>query len=269
MKSIVSLFQSKQWILGLTPDQGCLVRLGGADHTVLMDVEHQFLVSPEQDAKFIEQLVAKAERGVALDLVLSDDWVRFAVIPPLPGGHYVALADMLCIAHDRLERLYGDMQGWQCVVDRPRYGLATLACALPVAWADMIATVAKARRCRIRGCRPAFAQAWNRLVAPQHASGAVAFVLRGAQGLTVGVFHAQPSRVGWTVARHLRIADGVDRADVVRQELIVAGESADMQQVWVSLVPDSRPSGAQGRWIDLSQSGRLSEGVALARLGGA
>ncbi|MFM9438390.1 hypothetical protein ACFDR9_005496 [Janthinobacterium sp. CG_23.3] len=157
-------FRSETVWLALCPDQvgGVRIRRGHAE--VLEPVCYQAASGEAPLAALLEAVRGWLERHAVarqrVNVLLSDRLVRYALLPfsamPLSEQEEAALLGA------RFEELYGEMPQWRVQADRPEYGKARIACAMPLALADGVAGLLAGAGARSGAVLPFFVACWNR-----------------------------------------------------------------------------------------------------------
>jgi len=111
-------------------------------------------------AAFETLLAQNLARPASIDILLSDHFVRYAVLawrPGLSGDEWQAYAQ-----HE-LERVFGAVSGRRLVRIAPaRRGAARIAAAIDAGLVDAVQAVGREHRCRIRSLEPNLCQVVNR-----------------------------------------------------------------------------------------------------------
>lgn len=106
-------------------------------------------------------LTAAGRSGAAVEAVLSDQFVRYALVPW--NRDLVSDAERRAFAAASFKQLFGAMaDSWQVTVDEQPAGKASFACAVDRGLLDAVRALCKANRLRLRGVQPLFAQRFNR-----------------------------------------------------------------------------------------------------------
>jgi len=108
------------------------------------------LLTPVTDTAMTRQEAVSALQQVAADvpagklrLILSNHFVRYAILPWQPGLY--SRSDWLALAQHAFKKRYGQAtEQWQITVDLHRYGEAVLACATDAALVDDIQQIGSA-----------------------------------------------------------------------------------------------------------------------------
>jgi hypothetical protein len=129
-------FRSESVWLALCPDQvgGVALRRGQARELGVVSCPPG--AAPQRCAPVLEALRAwLAQHDVAgkrVNVIISDSLCRYALIPFSPLALNAREEQALLAA--RFAELYGEMPDWRLQAERPAYGKARLACALPIAF---------------------------------------------------------------------------------------------------------------------------------------
>lgn len=164
-------------------------------------------------------LATAARGGAAVEMVLADQFVRYASVPW--NRDLVSDAERQAFAAASFKQLFGAMaDSWQITVDEQPAGKASFACAVDRALVESVRELCKANRLRLRSVQPLFAQRFNRnrhrITPPTCWVGSL-----DAGRLTL----AMRSEGSWTGIRSVRTADNstAELAIVLRQESAALG----------------------------------------------
>lgn len=151
-------------------------------------------------------LVAEGPRRLRLEILLSDRFVHYQVLPW--RGGIATRAEWRAYARHAFETVHGEMaRHWDMRIDVVPPGRESLACAIETALIDTLRGIAQQNHARIVSIRPNFianfgqrrgglrgAQFWFAVVQPRH-------VCLGAfrQGYWVGMRN-EPAAEGWRAA---------------------------------------------------------------------
>lgn len=164
-------------------------------------------------------LAAANSGGAAVEVVLADQFVRYALVPW--NRDLVNDAERQAFAAASFKQLFGAIaDAWQVTLDEQPAGKASFACAVDRALLESVRELCKANRLRLRGVQPQFAQRFNRnrhrITPPTCWVGSV-----DTGRLTL----AMRSEGNWTGIRAVRTADNstAELATVLRQESAALG----------------------------------------------
>lgn len=169
----------------------------------------------------VESLAAwleeRSPRGASASVVLSNRFVRFALVPW--SDEAVRPAEQMALAAACLEPRYGDMAGWTVRLDGGEYGRPRLACAVETALLEALREVFAKAGVRGTAVRPAFVAAWNRYGGelPQEAD--AAFVTMESQTLVVGARRGG----AWHSVRAVGVPDAAAVAGLLEREALLQG----------------------------------------------
>lgn len=164
----MSLSLRKRYTAHLAPGAVTLAELKGA----LRPRPHQRTVLPAPlDASWswadaVAQMDSHLEKfngsGGAIDIVVADTFLRYAVLPwsdELSGQQEVE-----ALARFRLEELFGpEVAAWDLVIDRQEFGCGGLVCAIAPGLPALLEERCAARKLTLRSLVPDFMERYNRL----------------------------------------------------------------------------------------------------------
>ncbi len=109
----------------------------------------------------LDSLLGKKEwQGALLRLVVSDHWVRYAMVPY--AASLSGAAERLAHARHVLAGIYGEIvSGWTVTLANTRPGLAQLACGMPNALMEDLRGVLARREVQLASLRPQLVSAYN------------------------------------------------------------------------------------------------------------
>lgn len=170
-----------------------------------------------------------AQHGFAprrIHAVVSDSFVRYALLPW--NDALLSKAEDRILQRAKFEELYGDMREWQVLADRQHFGQARIACAMPAALADGIATLCGAHGAKPGAVVPYFVACWNRWRRRiGEKSGLLVVVER--ENVVIGSFE----RGDWSGLRSLFVAASPQAvADIVFREKLLQGLGEKLP-VWI------------------------------------
>lgn len=164
-------------------------------------------------------LAAAGRGGAAVEVVLADPFVRYALVPW--NRDLVSDAERQALAAASFKQLFGAMADrWQVTVDEQPAGKASFACAVDRALIESVRELCKGNRMRLRSVQPFFAQRFNRnrhrITPPTCWVGSL-----DAGRLTL----AMRSEGNWTGIRTVRTVENstAELATVLRQESAALG----------------------------------------------
>lgn len=235
-------FRSETVWLALCPDQvgGVRVRHGKAQPLEPVCYQTEATSAEAPVVALLEAVRSWLERhGVArqrVNVLVSDRLVRYALLPfsamPLSEQEEVALLGA------RFAELYGEMAQWHVQADRPEYGKARIACAMPLALADGIAALLGQAGARGGAVVPFFVACWN-LWRRQGVgrNGLVAVV--ESDHVVIGSFGAD----GWSSLRSVFAATSETAlADLVFREKIMQGLDPALPVAVIGMPPGATAS---------------------------
>ena len=123
------------------------------------------------DATPIDTLIAALEadldgrqlrRGTQLECVVAGEGVRYRTVPWI--DELAAPAQRQLLAEQSFREAYGDIAlGWLVREHAPRFGCASLACALDASLIDRLAALAQSRGLKLASVQPSLMHAYNRV----------------------------------------------------------------------------------------------------------
>jgi hypothetical protein len=101
-------------------------------------------------------------RGTPLEFVVAGEGVRYRVVPWI--DELAAPAQRHRLAEQSFREAYGDVAlGWMVREHAPRFGCASLACALDASLIDRLAALAQSRGHKLASVQPSLMHAYNRV----------------------------------------------------------------------------------------------------------
>lgn len=165
-------------------------------------------------------LTEQGRRGASLRVVLSDHFVRYAMLPW--HGELVSRAERDSLARHLFADKYGAVsQDWHVQLAAPHYGQPTLACAIDAALRDALLALAAQHGMQLTSLQPRLAMACDTF-ASRLERDAVLFVHEA--GRLTGLV----SRDGvWQTVRSVRLGQGLWRDAWLTREVEVMGLPTD------------------------------------------
>lgn len=170
-------------------------------------------------------------RGAKTRLVLSNRFVRFALMPWAPTAD---AAEERELALACLESRYGDMAGWTPQLDRGRYGLPRLVCAIETELLEKAREALAAYGLRCDGIVPAFVAGWNRCrkgLSKELGAGAGVFAVVESDNLVMATCRAG----NWHSARATALRKGFREVPALLEREALLQGFADPLPAWVAL----------------------------------
>ncbi|UCH47050.1 MAG: hypothetical protein JSU95_13245 [Betaproteobacteria bacterium] len=167
----------------------------------------------------LSDVLAGLARTVSLDVVLSDHFLRYALVPW--SRNLVADSERLALARLTFSQIYGSMvDDWVVTVGEQKAGQAAFACAMDRGLLQALQELARRRSMRLRSLRTALGERINRH-RRRLRQNEFCFASLEPERLTLA-FH---SKAGWLAVRGRRLAAGAveQLPAVVRQEAAAAG----------------------------------------------
>lgn len=107
-----------------------------------------------------QPLLAELPAGSNLSVVVSNQWLRYKLLPAMPPMQSQAAS--LAIAREMFMETYGDAAGtWRIQLEPLPRGDSQFACAMDQALLEAIASMAEQSGCRLVSVQPAMMQAYN------------------------------------------------------------------------------------------------------------
>lgn len=205
-------------------------------------------------------LAALGSRAGSAAVVLSNHWVRYAVLPWQPSVTSVAEVDQLARLH--FEQRFGAVAaGWTVRTCDRGYGAAHLACAVDAALISSLQTCLAAHGVRLGALQPLLMAAYNE--ARREFKGDTAFAIVEAGRLCLGLL-----RQGRWIAIASR-RTGSDPGEVLEQELATLDTEAAPARLDVLLVGADTPWSAPPSRATRLLGGPQANGRSLAMCGAA
>lgn len=179
------------------------------------------------------ELLAAWGRSAFMDVVISDNFLRYALVPW--SESLINDAERMAFARLTFSRIYGSMaDDWVVALDEQRVGQASLASAIDPGLLQALQEVAIGRGVRLRSLRTALGERINRH-RRRLRDNEFCFASLEPGRLTLA-FH---DKDGWLAVRSRRIwADAVERLPaVLRQETAAAGANMGGTLYLVSELP--------------------------------
>lgn len=159
-----SLFD--QYVASLAPDALSLVRLKSGVKVKLVEKLHvKLAVSNHAQPWFsavaeLENLLMKSQRGMPLTIVLSNQFVRYNIIPAMPP--LTASDKIITVATHCFRENYGDIvDGWLIRVNSLPDGDTLIASAVDVALINALETLSKKYACKLKSIQPYLMSGFN------------------------------------------------------------------------------------------------------------
>ena len=152
------------WVVALTVRQiagVCRNRRGGIDNHFIQECPAITDGNCWQQAlDALSTWLTHKTRPVHLRLILSDQFVRYALIPWSPG--VTSPMEMERLGRAYLEQWHGTMENWQISIDHGEYGLPRLVCALPSAFQNALMKTLEQGNNQYAEITPYLVTCWNR-----------------------------------------------------------------------------------------------------------
>ncbi len=242
----MSLFRSEVIGLALAPG-GVAVARGGS-----------CLALPASDGDWPTGLAAvgtwlaaeRPRRGL-VRLLVSNSHVRICTVP-WPGRHLTTEQQLGWTAL-QFETAYGDMQGWQTVLDPGVYGQPRVACAMPAALVQQWHALCGRYRLGGGALQPYVVAAWNhwrRLARPGQFWGVaesdrIVWAHRGARGwasIHVAKAALDADNLPGLAVRELRLQDAAQDTALLLHQPGQGAPAAQAAQRWLALSPQQEPA---------------------------
>jgi hypothetical protein len=159
-----SLFD--QYVASLAPDALSLVRLKSGFGVKLVEKRHVVLaVSNHAQAWFsavteLEKLLMKSQRGMPITIVLSNQFVRYNIIPAMPA--LTASDKIITVATHCFRENYGDIvDGWLIRVSPLPDGDTLIASAVDAALFNALEALSKKYGCKLKSIQPYLMSGFN------------------------------------------------------------------------------------------------------------
>jgi hypothetical protein len=232
----VSRWSAERLRIGLGPDRVDCVRLGPwPRRRVLRRSGAPFTARPPEPAwqpaldVLDESLGAVASRGDAVELRLSNRWVRYGVLPWHAG--VTGSAELEQLARLRFEQHHGNaVAGWTIRCCDDGFGRPLLACAIDTALLEALQERLAAHGLRLASLQPLLMAAFNDWRRRLGQSAALALV--EADRLCLAAF--EHGRWVEVISRRC----GADIAATVEQEIATLPLQQAPQQLGVALIGD-------------------------------
>ncbi len=155
-----------QYVASLTLDSVSLVRLKSGFKTKLVEKLHvECAVSNHAQpwlsaVAALEKLLMKAQRGLPITVVLSNQFVRYIIIPAMPP--LTASDKIITVATHCFRENYGDIvDGWLIRVNSLPDGDTLIASAVDVALVNALETLSKKYACKLKSIQPYLMSGFN------------------------------------------------------------------------------------------------------------
>ncbi|MGB8328462.1 MAG: hypothetical protein WCE48_12915 [Steroidobacteraceae bacterium] len=208
----------------------------------------------------LDALLAKSEwRGAVARVVISDQWVRYAMVPfaaALSGA-----AERMAHARHVLTGIYGEVVSqWSVTLSDNRPGTAQVACALPAGLVEELQNILLRHRIPLKSLQPQLVSAYNHW-RDSLPDGGAWFVSIECGSLAA----ARLARGGWDRVHSVRI--GADWAIELRRLQTfgrLANTQAEEGRVYVDAPAALRIAAGAGDpdliWLDEESSGESTAG---------
>jgi hypothetical protein len=166
----------RRLVVGMTQGQVCVMVLQGwRDPRIANQYELTVFDASSNEASLQWQpyvqtlqtiLNAQQLQNLPCSVVLSEQWVRWAVVPWMAeemASAGMSAQELVTLVQLSFAQLYTDMHEWVPELDRPHYGYSQLAAAIPKALLDNLRSVLVSNRLKLSSCYSAHALAWGRV----------------------------------------------------------------------------------------------------------
>lgn len=159
-----SLFD--QYVASLAPDALSLIRLKSGFSVKLVEKSHVTLAVSNHAQPWLnavaelEKLLMKSKRSLAITIVLSNQFVRYNIIPAMPP--LTASDKIITVASHCFRENYGDIvDGWLIRVNALPDGDTLIASAVDVALVNALETLSKKYACQLKSIQPYLMSGFN------------------------------------------------------------------------------------------------------------
>ena len=251
-KSIASRWWPRQLRIALCPDKVVVTALERGWRLRVLDkriveVSGEATGRPWEAAlaALAEALPESATSNTAATIVLSNHFVRYAIVPW--RDNVTGATEQLALARHCFRNIHGDAaSGWDIKVSDGGFRRNALASAIDRELLDGLDRLFSERKIALSSLQPYFMTACNRFrrELASHRSGCIAVLERGRAAL--GIF----DRAGWQALAVRRIGDvSMDTLiPVLAQELQSANLAELPEHLFIAAVEDPRMDFASGNW---------------------
>jgi hypothetical protein len=166
----------RRLVVGMTQGQVCVMVLQGwRDPRIETQYELAVFDASSNEASMQWQpyvqtlqtiLNTQQLQNLPCSVVLSEQWVRWAVVPWMAeemASAGMSAQELVTLVQLSFAQLYTDMHEWVPEMDRPQYGYSQIAAAIPKALLDNLRSLLVSNRLKLSSCYSAHALAWGRV----------------------------------------------------------------------------------------------------------
>jgi hypothetical protein len=170
------LVMRRRLVVGMTQGQVCVMVLQGwRDPRIANQYELSVFDASSNEASLQWQpyvqtlqtiLNTQQLQNLPCSVVLSEQWVRWAVVPWMAeemASAGMSAQELVTLVQLSFAQLYTDMHEWVPELGRPHYGYSQLAAAIPKALLDNLRSVLISNQLKLSSCYSAHALAWGRV----------------------------------------------------------------------------------------------------------